>query len=339
MIIILKKTASEKQIDHIIEKVKDLGLDVDISKGKEKTIIGVIGEEDKVRIAPLESLPGVERFMEVLKPYKRVSRDFHPEDTIIDIDGIKIGQGNFVVMAGPCAIENEEILDKVAKQVKEKGASILRGGAFKPRTSPYAFQGLGKQGLKYLAKTGKKYGLPVVTEVMDTRDVDLVAKYTDIIQIGARNMQNFNLLKEVGKTRKPVVLKRGLMASVKEWLMSAEYIVSEGNDKIILCERGIRTFETSVRFSLDISSIPVVKQESHLPVIVDPSHSGGKWSYVKPLAMAAAAVGADGLMVEVHCCPENALCDGDQSLLPERFGEMVEAVKPVVEVLGKRMSV
>jgi len=338
MIIVLKTDATKEQINHVVEKVKSFGLDVNVSEGKERTVIGVIGDEEKLRVKPLESLPGVESVMEILKPYKRVSRDFSPADTVITIGNVKIGGGHFAIIAGPCAIENREMLENTAKQISGKGMAILRGGAFKPRTSPYAFQGLGEEGLKYLAEVGKKYNVPTVTEVMDTRDVDLVCRYADIIQIGTRNMQNFALLKEVGLTKIPVILKRGMMSTVQEWLMSAEYIVAGGNSQIILCDRGIRTFENSVRNSLDISSVPVVKQLSHLPVIVDPSHSGGKWSLVEPLSLAATAVGADGLIVEVHCCPEEALCDGDQSLLPRKFEKMVGSIEKILKVVGKKLS-
>jgi 3-deoxy-7-phosphoheptulonate synthase len=342
MIIILKPKVTEEQINHVVDKVKELGLEVNLLKGKERIVIGVIGEEEKIRIQPLESYPGVEQVMEVLKPYKLVSREFQPEDSIIQIKSkyaspVKIGGKNFVIMSGPCAIENKEILLETAKKVKKSGAKVIRGGAFKPRTSPYAFQGLGEEGLKYLAEVGRELKTPVVTEVMDTRQVELVSQYTDIIQIGARNMQNYNLLKEVGATNKTILLKRGFMSTVKEFLMSAEYIAANGNMNIILCERGIRTFEDSVRNSLDISSIPVLKSLSHLPVIVDPSHCAGAWKYVEALSMAAVAAGADGLIVETHACPEEALCDGSQSLLPKKFNKLVSSIKPLIKILGKKL--
>ena len=335
MIIVLKSGATQKQIDHILERVKELGLQHMISSGTERTIIGVIGEEDIIRVQPLEAFPGVEKVMPVLKPYKLVSRDFKPEDTKIKIGDIEIGGKNIVVVAGPCSVENKEMLFQIAKEVKKAGAVMLRGGAFKPRSSPYSFQGLGEEGLKFLAAVHREYGLPVVTEVMDTRDVELGVKYADIIQIGARNMQNFNLLKEVGKTDKPILLKRGMMATVKELLMSAEYILSEGNFKVILCERGIRTFEDSTRNTLDISAIPVLKKETHLPVFVDPSHATGKWGLVAPVAKAAVAIGADGLLVEVHNKPEKAVSDGVQSLLPENFKAMMNELKPIAKSIGR----
>ena len=337
MIIVLKPGASEEQIKHIIDRVEELGLQHTVSRGTERTIVGVIGEEDVVRIQPLEAFPGVERVMEVLKPYKLVSREFHPADTIIDVNGIKVGGRRIVVIAGPCAIENRQMLEDIAKEVKRFGALMLRGGAFKPRSSPYTFQGLGEEGLKYIREIGSRMGLPVVTEVMDTRDVELGMKYADIIQIGARNMQNFNLLKEVGKVDKPILLKRGLMATVKELLMSAEYILAQGNFKVILCERGIRTFEDSTRNTTDISAVPVIKRESHLPVLVDPSHATGKWNLVGPVSKAAVAIGADGLLVEVHNQPEKALSDGVQSLLPRKFGEMMEILKPIAKSVGRSL--
>lgn len=335
MIIVLKSGATQKQIDHIIERIEELGLQHMISSGIERTIIGVIGEEDIIRIQPLEAFPGVEKVMPVLKPYKLVSRDFKPEDTKIKVGDIEIGGKNIVVAAGPCSVENKEMLFEIAKAVKKAGALMLRGGAFKPRTSPYSFQGLGEEGLKLLAGVRREYGLPVVTEVMDTRDVSLGVKYADIIQIGARNMQNFNLLKEVGKIDKPVLLKRGMMATVKELLMSAEYILSEGNFKVILCERGIRTFEDSTRNTLDISAVPILKKETHLPVFVDPSHATGKWGLVAPAAKAAVAIGADGLLVEVHNKPEKAVSDGVQSLLPENFKTMMDELKPIAKSIGR----
>lgn len=335
MIIVIRPGTTQKQIDHIIERIEELGLQHMISKGVERTIIGVIGEEDILRVQPLEAFPGVEKVMPVLKPYKLVSRDFKPEDTKIEVNGIEIGGKRIVVAAGPCSVENREILFEVAREVKKAGAVILRGGAFKPRSSPYTFQGLGEEGLKYLAEVRDKLGIPVVTEVMDTRDVELGVKYADIIQIGARNMQNFDLLKEVGKIDKPILLKRGMMATVKELLMSAEYILSEGNFKVILCERGIRTFEDSTRNTLDISAIPVLKQETHLPVFVDPSHATGKWGLVAPAAKAAVAIGADGLLVEVHSKPERALSDGAQSLLPENFKAMMGELRPIAKSIGR----
>ena len=338
MIIVLRPEATEKQIEHIVQRVTKLGLKPLVSKGTERTIIGVIGPEDILRATPLEVFPGVEKVMPVLSPYKLVSREFRKENSVIEIGrGIKIGSQEIIIIAGPCAIENYESLYEAAKSVKASGAKALRGGAFKPRTSPYTFQGLGEEGLKYLKDVGDKLGLPTVTEVMDTRDIELVARYADVLQIGARNMQNFVLLKEVGLTKKPVILKRGLSATVKEWLMSAEYILAGGNMNVILCERGIRTFEDSTRNTLDISAIPVVKQLSHLPIIVDPSHACGRWGLVGPLARAAVAAGCDGLIIEVHPRPEEALSDGAQSLTPESFAELIPPIKQIANVLGRKL--
>ncbi|MCM8781696.1 MAG: 3-deoxy-7-phosphoheptulonate synthase [Candidatus Omnitrophica bacterium] len=338
MIIVLRPDATEQQINHIVEKVKKLGLKPMISKGVERTIIGVIGPEDVIQAQPIEVYPGVEKVVPILKPYKLVSRDFKKENSIIDLgNGVKIGGEKIVIMAGPCSVENRELLIEIAKKVKEAGAVVLRGGAFKPRTSPYSFQGLGEEGLKLLGEAKKESGLLIVTELMDIRDTDLVAKYADIIQIGARNMQNFNLLKEMGRIKKPVLLKRGMSSTIKELLMSAEYILSEGNFEVILCERGIRTFEDFTRFTLDISAVPAIKAQSHLPVIVDPSHGTGRWGLVPAVSKAAIAVGADGLIVEVHPNPEEALSDGAQSLLPERFEELMQELHKVAEAVGRKL--
>jgi len=335
MIIVLKKDVTEKQVKHIIEKIKKLGLKPMISRGKERTIVGVIGEEDVLRAQPLEVFPGIEKVMPVLSPYKLVSREFKPEKTVVSAGGVKIGSKKVVIMAGPCSVENYDMLFKIGKAVKKSGAHMLRGGAFKPRTSPYSFQGLGEEGLKYLHQVSKEVGLPVVTELMDIRDIELVEKYADMIQIGARNMQNFDLLKEVGISKKPALLKRGMMSTVKEWLMSAEYILSNGNFNVVLCERGIRTFEDATRFTMDISAIPLAKELSHLPVIGDPSHATGKWGLVTPVAKAAIASGADGVMVEVHNCPEDALSDGVQSLMPSKFNHMVQEIRKVAKSVGR----
>ena len=338
MIIVLRPDATEQQIDHIVEKVKKLGLKAMISRGAERTIIGVIGPEGVIQAMPVEVYPGVERVMPILKPYKLVSRDFRPQDTVIDLGGgVKIGGKEIIVMAGPCSVENQELLIDIAKKVKAAGAKVLRGGAFKPRTSPYAFQGLGEEGLKFLAQARKETGLLVVTELMDIRDVELVAGYADIIQIGARNMQNFNLLKEVGRIKKPILLKRGISSTIKELLMSAEYIMSEGNFNIILCERGIRTFEDFTRFTLDINAVPAVESQSHLPIIVDPSHGTGKWGLVPAVSKAAIAAGADGLIIEVHSNPEEALSDGAQSLYPEKFEELMGDLRKVAEAVGRTL--
>ena len=337
MIIVLRPDATKKQINHIIEKVKKLGLKPMVSSGVERTIIGVIGEEDILRVQPLEAFPGVEKVMPILKPYKLVSREFKSEDSVINVDGVKIGGKKLIVMAGPCSVENFEMLLDIGKKVKKAGASILRGGAFKPRSSPYSFQGLGEEGLKFLKDVKKETGLKVITEVMDTRDVWMVEKYADILQVGARNMQNFNLLKEVGLSKKPVLLKRGMSATVKEFLMSAEYVLSAGNFNCILCERGIRTFEDATRFTLDLNAVPLIKQLSHLPVIVDPSHGTGKWDLVSPMAKAAIAAGADGLIIEVHSNPEEAYSDGEQSLLPYRFDSMMKELKAVAKAVNREI--
>ena len=335
MIIVLKPKATDKQIKHIQDRIKKLGLKTIISKGIERTIIGVIGEEDILRVQPLEVIEGVEKVMPILKPYKLASREFKKESSVIDIGGVKIGQKEVVVIAGPCAVENLGQLKKVAKAVKKSGAKILRGGAFKPRTSPYSFQGLGEEGLKYLRKVSDATGLPVVTEVMDSRNVDMVGKYADAFQIGARNMQNFDLLKEVGRTKKPIILKRGMSATVKDLLMSAEYILSSGNFNVVLCERGIRTFEDVTRNTLDLSAVPVIKKLSHLPIIVDPSHATGKWEFVPSMACAAVASGCDGLLIEVHCNPEEALSDGIQSLKPDNFDKLMKSLKKISRSIGR----
>ena len=338
MIIVLRPDATNEQINHIIEKVQKLGLTPHVSKGTERTIIGVIGPEDILRVTPLEVFPGVEKVMPVLAPYKLVSREFQSRDSVVDLGrGIKIGGKKIVVMAGPCAIENLDILYEIATQIKKAGATVLRGGAFKPRTSPYSFQGLGEEGLKILKKVGNELGLVTVTEVMDSRDVKLVAEYADVLQIGCRNMQNFNLLKEVGLTKKPVMLKRGMSSTVKELLMSAEYILSGGNFNVILCERGIRTFEDSTRNTLDISAIPTVKQLSHLPMMADPSHAAGKWGLVNALSKAAIASGADGLIIEVHSHPEDAVSDGAQSLIPDNFATLMRELKELAKAVGREV--
>ncbi len=337
MIIVMKPKATKQQVDHVIEKIKALGLKPMVSRGTERTIIGVIGSEDAVRVQPLEIFAGVEKVMPVLKPYKLVSREFRPQDTIIDVDGLKIGSTRLVIMAGPCSVENRQMLMTTAKVAKRAGAHVLRGGAFKPRSSPYSFQGLGEEGLKYLREAADATGLKVVTEVMDVRDVGIVSRYADIVQIGARNMQNFNLLTEVGQTHKPVLLKRGLSATITEFLLAAEYILSQGNFNVILCERGIRAFEDQTRFTLDLAAVPVVKKLSHLPIIVDPSHSTGHWDLVGSMAKAAVAAGADGLMIEIHPSPETAMSDGPQSLLPEKFLALVKELKRVASAVGRTL--
>ncbi len=336
MIIVLKPDATKKQIAHVEAKIRELGLKPMLSVGKERAIIGVIGEEDKARLQPFEAFPGVESVVPIQKPYKFASREFKKEDSLIKLaPGVEIGGKNIIVMAGPCTVENRERLMGIAKLVKKSGAKVLRGGAFKPRTSPYSFQGLKDKGMKMLFEAKQESGLPIVTELMDPRDLPLFLKYADVIQIGARNMQNFELLKEVGKTKKPVLLKRGMASTVKDFLLSAEYILSEGNSNVVLCERGIRTFEDSTRFTLDISAVPVIKKLSHLPVVIDPSHCSGIWDYVAPLSRAAIAVGADGLIIEVHDDPEKALCDGPQALKPSKFDALMRDLKAIAKVLGR----
>jgi 3-deoxy-7-phosphoheptulonate synthase len=335
MIIVLKPEATKKQVAHIVEKIRELGLKPLVSAGVERTIIGVIGPEDVLRVQPLEVFPGVEKVMPVLKPYKLVSREFKPQSSIVKIGDVEVGGKRVVMMAGPCSVENQPMVMTVAKAVKAAGAQILRGGAFKPRTSPYSFQGLGEEGLKYLHDTAKAVGLKVVTEIMDVRDIELLEKYSDVIQIGTRNMQNFSLLKEAGQSHKPILLKRGLSATINEFLLAAEYILSQGNFNVMLCERGIRAFEDQTRFTLDLAAVPVIKKLSHLPVVVDPSHATGQWDLVGPMAKAAVAAGADGLIIEVHPNPEVALSDGPQSLLPEKFATLVKELKKVATAVGR----
>jgi len=341
MIIVLKHGASKQEIDHVVEKIKEHGLTPHVSEGKERTIIGVIGDERTIQNLPLSIFPGVDKVMPILSPYKLVSREFKSDDSLVAVGpasaGIKIGGKRLHVMAGPCAVESLDRLMTVAEAVKASGATILRGGAFKPRTSPHTFQGLGAEGLDHLVEARKKTGLPIVTEVVDTRDVELVARQADILQIGTRNMQNFQLLIEVGQTDKPVMLKRGLSATIKEFLLAAEYIMKGGNHRVMLCERGIRTFETQTRNTLDLSAVPVLKSLSHLPVIVDPSHATGKWELVAPMARAAIAAGADGLMIEVHANPEEALSDGEESLKPPKFHAMMQELKKVAAAVGREL--
>lgn len=338
MIIVLKKEATEENIQHILEKTQKLGLKANISRGIEKTVIGLIGPEDSLRSIPLEVFPGVEQVIPVLSPYKLVSREFKKENSVIKIGNkVQVGGDKIAVMAGPCSVETLAGLRSVAKKIKAAGATILRGGAFKPRTSPYDFQGLGEEGLKFLKEIGEELGMATITEVMDPRDVELICKYTDILQIGARNMQNFSLLKEIGKCKKPAMLKRGLSANIKEWLMSAEYILANGNFDVMLCERGIRTFETATRNTLDINAVAVVKQLSHLPIVVDPSHGTGRWGLVGSGAKAAVAAGCDALMIEVHENPEEALSDGEQSLKPENFSNLMKDLAKIASAVGRTM--
>lgn len=336
MIIVMKRNAHEKELENVIQWMEAAGYKAHISKGVERTIIGAVGDErGKIVLKAAENMPGVDKVMPILAPYKLASRESKEGNTVVRVGDVEIGGPECVVMAGPCAVESEEQLLEAAWAVKKAGASVLRGGAFKPRTSPYSFQGMGEEGLKLLARTREKTGLPIVTEVMGPGEVALVESYADILQVGARNVQNFVLLKEIGQVRKPVLLKRGMMTTLEELLMSAEYIMAEGNDDVILCERGIRTFETSMRNTLDISAVPVLKEKTHLPVIVDPSHAIGQWQFVIPLAKAAVAVGADGLLIEVHPHPEIALCDGAQSLRPQRFRELMEQIEAIAKITRK----
>lgn len=332
--------ATAEQTQQIIDRLRKEGFDIHLSQGEARTIIGVIGAETKTRLPgmALEAMPGVEKVVPILHPFKLAGRDFHPEDTVVPVGDIALGGTEIHVIAGPCAVESREQLLETAHAVKEAGATLLRGGAYKPRTSPYSFQGMEEEGLKILAEAREKTGLKVVTEVMDTKTLPLVAAYADVLQIGARNMQNFNLLREVGKTGMPVLLKRGISATVEEWLLASEYILNEGNYNVILCERGIRTFEPFTRNTLDLSAVPIVKQLSHLPIIVDPSHGTGKWQLVQPMARAAIAAGADGLLVEVHPCPSEALSDGPQSLTPANFSSLMEKVCGISEIVGRKLA-
>lgn len=328
MIIVPKKDYDKKQLDNLLDWLKDKGLEVHISKGSDMTIIGLIGDTSKIDIDLIRSLDMVEDVKRIQEPYKNANRKFHPEDTVVDINGVKIGGGNFQLIAGPCSVESEEQIIEIAKAVKAAGATILRGGAFKPRTSPYAFQGMRGEGIKLLLEAKKETGLPIVTEIMDISQLHYFDDI-DILQVGARNMQNFELLKELGKTKKPILLKRGMANTLQELIMSAEYIMAGGNENVMLCERGIRTFETTTRNTLDLCSIPVLKSLTHLPVIIDPSHATGYAKYVKPMSFAATAAGADALIIEVHNNPSKALCDGQQSLTPEAFKDVADGVRNI----------
>lgn len=338
MIVIMRIGCSQDEISRVTNRIVDAGLKVYIPHGVERMVIGVVGQAFPGLRDALESLPGVDQVIPVSKPYQLASREFHPEDTIVEVDGVTIGGREIVVMAGPCAVESEEQLLVTAQAVKEAGATILRGGAFKPRTSPYEFRGLGERGLRILAQVGKETQMPIVTEVMAPHDVDLVAQYANILQIGSRNMQNFVLLDEVGRTRKPVLLKRGLSANIQEWLLAAEYVLVQGNEQVILCERGIRTFENYARNTMDINAIPIIEKVSHLPVIADPSHATGKWYLVSPLALAAVAAGADGLLIEVHPNPDMALADGPQSLTFDNFRLLMSQLLPIAEARNRKLS-
>ncbi len=337
MIVILKPKTSNEEMQKLKHELEGLGVGVNPVIGTELSILGLVGDTTKIDPSYIEANPNVERVMLVQEPFKKANRMFHPGNTIIDVNGAAIGGKKIAMIAGPCSVESEEQITYVAEEVKKYGANFLRGGAFKPRTSPYSFQGLKYEGLELLKAAREKTGLPIVTELMSPYDIDTFVENVDIIQVGARNMQNFDLLKELGKTDKPILLKRGLSATIEELLMSAEYIMAGGNEKVILCERGIRTFETYTRNTLDLSAIPAIKKLSHLPVIVDPSHATGKWWMVEPLAKAAVAVGADGLILEVHNDPQNALCDGQQSIKPEVFDKLMRELKVIAEAIGREI--
>ena len=337
MIIVLKPNTKENDIERITDLVRELGVEPYLSKGVETTIIGLVGDTTNIDPKSLEVDTAIEKVMKVSEPYKKANRAFHPDNSVIDVSGVKVGGDHLAIIAGPCSIESEEQVIEIAKAAKAAGANLLRGGAFKPRTSPYAFQGMGSSGLDILYKAGKAVGMPIVSELMSADYLEEFDEKVDLIQIGARNMQNFDLLKQLGKTKRPILLKRGLSATFEEWIMSAEYIMAAGNPNVILCERGIRTFESYTRNTLDLQAIPVVKKLTHLPIIIDPSHAGGKWWLVEPMARAAVAAGADGLMIEVHNNPEKALCDGPQSLKPEKFESVIKQVKDIAKVVGKEV--
>jgi 3-deoxy-7-phosphoheptulonate synthase len=339
MMIVMKEGATEEQISAVIKRVESVGAHAHVSEGEFVTVIGAIGDREHVANLGLEGAPGVDHLVPILKPYKLASAQYKRGDrTVIDVDGRKIGGSHFTTIAGPCTVESHEVMLDSARAVKDAGAQLLRGGAYKPRTSPYSFQGLGEAGLRLLAEAREETGLPIVTELMDVRDLDAVVEVADVVHVGARNMQNYPLLTEVGRAGKPVMLKRGLSATLEELLMSAEYVLKEGNPNVLLCERGIRTFETSYRFTLDILAVPVLRELTHLPVIVDPSHAAGKRSLVEPLSLAAAAAGADGIIVEVHSCPEEAVCDGPQAIVADDFAHYLRRVEAVAELAGKTLE-
>lgn len=338
MLIILRHQATDEQVARVVDRVESLGLGAHLSRGTYRTVIGVIGDEAKIANASLEAIPAVEQVIPVLPPYKLASLDAHPKPSVVEVGDVKIGGDYVAMIAGPCAVESAEQMDTIASAIRKAGANILRGGAFKPRTSPYAFQGLGEEGLKILRATGDKYDMPVLTEVMDPRRVELVNDYADMLQIGARNMQNFVLLAEVGQTRKPVLLKRGMSATIKDLLMSAEYILSQGNSQVVLCERGVKGFDDETRNLFDVSAVPVIRSRSHLPIIVDPSHATGRPDLIPPCALAGVAAGADGVHIEVHHAPEEAMSDGPQALLPDQYAEVVGQIRAIAKVLGKKIS-
>jgi 3-deoxy-7-phosphoheptulonate synthase len=339
----MNHAAPQSTIDRVIQEIERMGNKAHLSRGEFRTVIGAVGEEGSLDQAHLASLDGVEKVVPIMKPYKLASREFHEDDTVVEIGGgktpkVRVGGPHAMCIAGPCAVENEEMLNRIARHVRDGGATVLRGGVFKPRTSPYSFQGLGLTALKWMRNTGDELGMPICVEVMDTRQVEQMEPFVDCFQIGARNMQNFDLLREVGKTRKAVLLKRGLAATVKDWLLSAEYVLSQGNRSLVLCERGIKTFEDSIRYTLDLTSVPVAKQWSHLPIIVDPSHAAGKRDLVPPLAAAGMAAGAHGIIVEVHYCPSEAQCDGPQALLPEVFKDLMTQLRKIAAIFGKEFA-
>ena len=333
LIIVMRADATREDIDRVLARLVEVDAEAHVSEGSTQTVIGIVGDRTRVQQLPWEAFPGVDRAVPVLKPFKFVSRDFQPDDSVVNVGSAKIGGGHFAPIAGPCAVETRDQLFASAEAVKSAGATILRGDAFKPRSSPYAFQGLGEAGLILLAEAREEFGLPFVVEVLDPRDVDLVSSYADLIRVGTRNMANFSLLSELGKQQKPVMLKRGFTATIEEWLNAAEYIYKEGNHGVVLCERGIRTFETATRNTLDISAVPIVKGLSHLPIIIDPSHSGGHRELVAPLTRVAVAAGADGFMIDVHPAPETALVDGPQAILPGEFSELMNEVRALAAAM------
>ncbi len=327
MIVVMQKSATKEMVNHVVSIIEDHDLRADISYGEQRTAIGVVGDKGKLDEGNVTRLPGVKEILLISKPYKKVSREYKPENTVVKVGNVEFGSGTPVMIAGPCGVESEEQIMTIAKQVKELGANMLRGGAFKPRTSPYSFQGMGKEGIELLVKAREATGLPIISELVSVTDIDLFAEHVDMIQLGARNMQNFDLIKQAAKIGKPILLKRGLSAHVEEFLLAAEYILNEGNNNVVLCERGIRTFETSTRNILDLNSLALIKETSHLPIIADPSHAAGRYDLVAPLGYAALAAGADGLIVEVHNKPDEALSDGKQSLTPDTFGDMMKKLK------------
>jgi 3-deoxy-7-phosphoheptulonate synthase len=346
LIIVMNHAAPQSAIDRVVAEIEKMGNKAHLSRGEFRTVIGAVGEEGTLDQMHLSSLDGVEKVVPIMKPYKLASREFHEADSVVEIGGgsgskvpaVKVGGKHAACIAGPCAVENEQMLTRIARHVRDGGATVLRGGVYKPRTSPYSFQGLGLQALKWMRATGDELGMPICVEVMDTRQVADMEPYVDCFQIGARNMQNFDLLREVGKTRRAVLLKRGLAATVKDWLLSAEYVLSQGNRSVVLCERGIKTFEDSIRYTLDVTSVPVAQQLSHLPIIVDPSHAAGKRDYVPALAHAGMAAGAHGIIVEVHYCPSEAQCDGPQALLPETFKDLMVQLRKIAAIFGKEFA-